>query len=105
MRYVCLFVGGEEGMKANKWGKQELRDVVQEANAYKEGWGQLIFQTANEMFNHDRLQARAAQVQREAEKERKWYDGQRERASKELLEEGSDSSDGVLVEKNTKGKK
>lgn len=39
-------------------------------------------------------------MQEEAARERKWWDAQRERASKELMgEEGSDSSDGVLVEK------
>lgn len=73
--------------------------MVGEANAFKEGWGQMIFQTANEMVNHDRLLERAAQVAKEAERERKWWDEQRERVSKELLEEGSDS-DGVLVEKS-----
>lgn len=88
--------------------KKELRDVVNEANAYKEGWGQLIFQTANEMFNHDRLRERAERVEVEAAGERKWWDEKRERLSKELMAEeniNTSDSDGVLVERTGGGRK
>jgi translocation protein SEC66 len=80
---------------------QELRDVVMEANAYKEGWGQVIFQTGNEMVNHDRIRERAEKVTAEAAVERKWWDEKRERTTRELLGD-SDSSDGVIVEKKKK---
>jgi len=75
--------------------EEELRDVVTEANAYKEGWGQLIFPTANEMVNHDRIKERAEKVAVEAEAESKWWNEKRERASRELLgEEGATASGG-----------
>lgn len=79
--------------------EQELRDVAMEANAFQEGWGQLIFQTANEMYNHDRLRERALKVEELAQSERKWWDKKRERVQKELGVSGETSdSDGVLVE-------
>lgn len=71
-----------------------------EANAYKEGWGQIIFQTANEMFTHDKLRERAAQVEEQAAVERKWWDAKRARAEKELLQTETSDSDGVLVDAN-----
>jgi len=80
--------------------EEELRDVVMEANAYKEGWGQIIFQTANEMVNHDRIREGAETVAVEATAERKWWDEKRERATRELL--GDSDSDGVIVEKEKK---
>jgi translocation protein SEC66 len=58
-----------------------------DANAYKEGWGQVIFQTANEMVNHDRLRERTEQVEIEAAEERKWWDEKRARSQRELLAE------------------
>ncbi|KAI5844247.1 Sec62/63 complex, subunit Sec66 [Tricharina praecox] len=83
--------------------EEELRDVVMEANAYKEGWGQLIFQTANEMVNHDRIKERAEKVATEAEAERKWWNEKRERSSRELMgeeeeftsDDNANDSDGV----------
>ncbi|KAI5798860.1 Sec62/63 complex, subunit Sec66 [Geopyxis carbonaria] len=87
---------------------EELRDVVSEANAYQEGWDQLIFQTANEMVNHDRLRERAEHVEVEAATERKWWDEKRERVRKELMAEentNTSDSDGVLVERTGGAKK
>ncbi|KAF8242357.1 hypothetical protein K440DRAFT_607454 [Wilcoxina mikolae CBS 423.85] len=86
--------------------EEELRDVVMEANAYKEGWGQIIFQTANEMVNHDRVRERSERVAADAAEERKWWDEKRARSARELLgEEGTSDSDGVLVENVKKGGK
>jgi translocation protein SEC66 len=72
---------------------------VMEANAYKEGWGQIIFNTANEMVNHDRVRERSERVAADAAEERKWWDEKRARSTRELLgEEGTSDSDGVIVE-------
>lgn len=55
----------------------------------------MIFQTANEMVNHDRIKERAEKVAVEAEAERKWWNEKRERSRRELLgEEGASASDG-----------
>ncbi|TPR09616.1 Transferase family protein [Aspergillus niger] len=39
-------------LRAEKEMEDEVRDVVAEANAYVPGWGQTIFQSANEMLNN-----------------------------------------------------
>ncbi|KAL1915378.1 uncharacterized protein VTP21DRAFT_6836 [Calcarisporiella thermophila] len=36
---------------------QELQEVVEEANALHEGWGEMIFQHANEIVQHERVKA------------------------------------------------
>ncbi|KAL7272350.1 Translocation protein S66 [Rhizina undulata] len=77
---------------------QEIRDVVIEANAFKEGWGQIIFQQANEMANAQRIHDRANEIPAQAAAERAWWDKKRERTSRELLGEGNSDEDGVLVE-------
>lgn len=81
---------------------QELRDVVLEANAFKEGWGNTIFQTANEMANAQRIRDRTDEVTKQAEAERKWWDEKRKRAQRELLGEVNSDEDGVLVESAAK---
>lgn len=57
----------------------------------------MIFPTANEMVNHDRIKERAEKVAVEAEAESKWWNEKRERASRELLgEEGAPASGGKV---------
>jgi len=92
--------------------EEELRDVVMEANGFKEGWGAYIFQSANEMVNSEKLRERAKQIEAQAAPDRAWWDEKREKASRELLGEGgttaSSEEDAVLVEavsKKAKGKK
>ena len=79
----CRLVCGDDG-RANLYVK-ELRDVMIEANAYKQGWGQVILKTASEMVNHDRIRERTQRVAIDAAAERKWWDEKRERSSRELL--------------------
>lgn len=73
--------------------------MVNEANAYKEGWGQMIFQTASEMVNHDRIRLRAAQVDTDAEEERKWWDEKRARAARELMDDAASDSENAAGKK------
>ncbi|KAF7440434.1 translocation protein S66 [Pleurotus ostreatus] len=42
-------------LAAEKELEAEIMEVVQEANAYVEGWGQVIFPTANEMIANERM--------------------------------------------------
>ncbi|KAL0639616.1 Translocation protein S66 [Maublancomyces gigas] len=79
--------------------EEELRDVVLEANAFKEGWGNTIFQTANEMANAQRIRDRTDEVVEQAAAERAWWDEKRKRSERELLGESNSDEDGVLVEK------
>lgn len=39
---------------AEKELEAEIMDVVQEANTFRQGWGQMIFQTATEMAHAER---------------------------------------------------
>lgn len=82
--------------------QEELRDVVLEANAFKDGWGNTIFQTANEMANAQRIRDRTDEVTKQAEAERKWWDEKRKRSQRELLGEVNSDEDGVLVESAAK---
>ncbi|KAF8456221.1 Pre protein translocase subunit Sec66-domain-containing protein [Terfezia claveryi] len=76
---------------AEKEIEEELRDVVMEANAFKQDWGATIFQSANEMLLNEKLRERAAEVTTQAANERAWWDEKRERVQRELLSSASDS--------------
>ncbi|KAH8701141.1 pre protein translocase subunit Sec66 [Talaromyces proteolyticus] len=109
--------------RAEKEMEDEVRDVVQEANAYAPNWGQVIFQSAREMDQNNLFRQRIEDYQSKASEERQWWD--RKKASiqegfmKELDEEegskaagnkntekaaapasttGTSDDDGVLVE-------
>lgn len=78
-------------LRAEKEMEDEVRDVVSEANAYVPGWGQVIFQSANEMLNNDLYRARVAEHQEKVAEEREWWDKKKssiqEGFMKELNEE------------------
>lgn len=69
-----------------------------EASAFKQEWGNSIFQTANEIAQNTRVRERAAEVAVRAASERAWWDEKRERATKELLGESTSDEDAVIVE-------
>ncbi|KAJ6140061.1 hypothetical protein N7471_006547 [Penicillium samsonianum] len=59
--------------RAEKEMEDEVKDVVSEANAYVPGWGQTIFQSANEMMNNDIYRKRMDDQQKKLEEERQWW--------------------------------
>ncbi|KAJ5782223.1 Translocation protein (Sec66) [Penicillium paradoxum] len=59
--------------RAEKEMEDEVKDVVSEANAYAAGWGQTIFQSANEMMNNDIYRKRMNEQQGKLEEERQWW--------------------------------
>ncbi|KAL2814776.1 Pre protein translocase subunit Sec66-domain-containing protein [Aspergillus granulosus] len=61
-------------LRAEKEMEEEVRDVVTEANAYVAGWGQTIFQTANEMVNNALIRERIEKHQKKAEEEKAWWE-------------------------------
>ncbi|KAF7594268.1 translocation protein S66 [Aspergillus hancockii] len=63
--------------RAEKEMEDEVRDVVSEANAYAPGWGQTIFQSANEMMNNTLFRERIAEQQAKLDEERKWWEQKR----------------------------
>lgn len=44
-------------LNAEKELEAEIMEVVAEANSFVEGWGQVIFPTANEMIANERMRA------------------------------------------------
>ncbi|KAF1839970.1 translocation protein-like protein sec66, partial [Cucurbitaria berberidis CBS 394.84] len=90
--------------RAEKEIEEELRDVVQEANAFAPNWGQTIFQSASEMAQNTHIRERHGEIMSKASAEKEWW--QKRKADiqtdfmKELDEEKIKSSedDAVLVE-------
>ncbi|KAJ9297611.1 hypothetical protein DTO271G3_4386 [Paecilomyces variotii] len=83
-------------LRAEKEMEDEVRDVVAEANAYVPGWGQTIFQSANEMINNDIFRRRIQEMQSKTKDEREWWDRKKatiqEGFMKELDEEAASKS-------------
>ncbi|KAK6208410.1 hypothetical protein LQW54_006891 [Pestalotiopsis sp. IQ-011] len=100
--------------RAEKEIEEELREVVMEANALQPGWGNVIFQSANEMAANAALRERIEEIEGQTESEKKWWEERREVIrsdfEKELNEEeaakvetrpgtaNTSSDDGVLVD-------
>ncbi|KAI1906543.1 Translocation protein S66 [Ophidiomyces ophidiicola] len=82
----------QQFLRAEKELEEEFKDVVSEANAFVPGWGQTIFQSANEMALNTMFRQRVEDIQMTAKQEREWWD--RKKASiqegfmKELEQEG-----------------
>ncbi|ORY60174.1 Pre protein translocase subunit Sec66-domain-containing protein [Pseudomassariella vexata] len=73
--------------RAEKEMEEELRDVVMEANALAPGWGQAIFQSANEIAANTHLRARIDDIQAQAATEKEWWEKRRQCISKEFMKE------------------
>ncbi|KAJ4372218.1 Translocation protein S66 [Neocucurbitaria cava] len=90
--------------RAEKEIEEELRDVVQEANAFAPNWGQTIFQSASEMAQNTHIRERLGEITAKAPAEKEWWEKRKATIQtdfmKELDEEKLKSSedDAVLVE-------
>ncbi|EAS36896.1 translocation protein SEC66 [Coccidioides immitis RS] len=88
----------QQFLRAEKELEEEFRDVVAEANAFVPGWGQTIFQSANEMTLNTIFRQRVDEIQATAKQECEWWE--RKRASiqqgfmKELEQEEQQSTAG-----------
>ncbi|KAI7869764.1 Sec62/63 complex, subunit Sec66 [Spinellus fusiger] len=68
----------------------ELQDIVQEANTYRENWGQTIFSTAAQMLEHEKQKTMLLDMkvlQEEEEKKRKVMEQNQEKDAKRAEEE------------------
>lgn len=79
-------------LRAEKEIEEEVKDVVNEANAFVPGWGQVIFQTANEMFQNDVLRRRIEEVQTQAQAEKEWWAKKRSEMQADLMKEINDGA-------------
>ncbi|QKX54008.1 uncharacterized protein TRUGW13939_01090 [Talaromyces rugulosus] len=73
--------------RAEKEMEDEVRDVVQEANAYYPNWGQIIFQSAREMDQNALFRQRIDDYQSKAEEERQWWDRKKESIQEGFMKE------------------
>lgn len=73
--------------RAEKEMEEELRDVVQEANALAPGWGQIIFQTANEMTQNAKIRENVDEIQSKMEAEKEWWEKRRDQISTDFMKE------------------
>lgn len=92
--------------RAEKEIEEELRDVVQEANAFAPNWGQTIFQSASEMAQNSHIRERLTDIMGKSEAERKWWESRKAMIQSEFMKEldGEKGSgdDAVMVEKARK---
>ncbi|KAK4158128.1 Sec62/63 complex, subunit Sec66 [Chaetomidium leptoderma] len=99
--------------RAEKEMEEELRDVVMEANGLLPGWGQIIFQSANEIAANKVLRDRLDEVEAQTANDKEWWEKRRASVKsgfmKELDEEESgkgqakagSEDEPVLVDTNT----
>ncbi|KAI0842053.1 Sec62/63 complex, subunit Sec66 [Hypoxylon sp. FL0890] len=100
-------------IRAEKEIEEELRDVVAEANALAPGWGQTIFQSANEIAANTMLRTRLEEIESRAATDKEWWEKRREAIKKDFLKELEEESstkgstktasddEGVLVDSGT----
>ncbi|KAJ5902399.1 translocation protein (Sec66) [Penicillium taxi] len=81
-------------LRAEKEMEEEVKDVVAEANAYVPNWGQIIFQSANEMMNNDLYRQRMSEHQDKVSEERKWWDNKKASVQESFMKELNDEKTG-----------
>ncbi|KYK55416.1 hypothetical protein DCS_07379 [Drechmeria coniospora] len=90
--------------RAEKEMEEELRDVVQEANALAPNWGPTIFQSAHEIAANTKLRERLEEIEAQAASEKQWWEKRRGQIQSEFMKEldtsakGVSEDDAVLVE-------
>ncbi|KAI0974638.1 Sec62/63 complex, subunit Sec66 [Xylaria arbuscula] len=79
-------------LAAEKEIEEELRDVVSEANALAPGWGQIIFQTANEIAGNTNLRTRLEEIEGRVEADKQWWDKRKEAIREDFMKELEEDS-------------
>ncbi|EGP87514.1 uncharacterized protein MYCGRDRAFT_27456, partial [Zymoseptoria tritici IPO323] len=74
-------------VRAEKEMEAEVKDVVEEANAFTSGWGQVIFQSANEINQNRIIKERTSELSATRDSEKEWWEKRREGIQQELLVE------------------
>ncbi|KAI9902997.1 hypothetical protein N3K66_002349 [Trichothecium roseum] len=93
--------------RAEKELEEELKDVVQEANALAQGWGQFIFQSAHELTANAKIRERTDEFFGQVAAEREWWEKRRGQIEsqfiKELDDEAGEGAAGATAEGGSKG--
>lgn len=58
-----------------------------QANALAPGWGQIIFQTANEMTQNAKIREHVEEIQAKMEPEKEWWEKRRGQISTDFMKE------------------
>ncbi|EMC95208.1 hypothetical protein BAUCODRAFT_46154, partial [Baudoinia panamericana UAMH 10762] len=74
-------------LRAEKEIEEEVKDVVNEANAFAPNWGQVIFQSANEMNQNLLIKQRTAEIQAQLEQEKAWWEKKRAGIQSDFMKE------------------
>ncbi|KAH7035052.1 translocation protein-like protein [Microdochium trichocladiopsis] len=73
--------------RAEKEVEEELKDVVSEANALYPGWGQIIFQSANEINARAMLTEKLDEIEAKVDSEKEWWEKRRATIRKDFMQE------------------
>lgn len=76
--------------RAEKEIEEELRDVVNEANAFAPNWGQTIFQSASEMAQNNHIRERLSEILSTAKEEREWWEKRKAAIQSDFMKELDD---------------
>lgn len=76
--------------RAEKEIEEELRDVVNEANAFAPNWGQTIFQSASEMAQNNHIRERLSEILSTAKDEREWWEKRKAAIQSDFMKELDD---------------
>ncbi|KAK0258958.1 hypothetical protein B0A54_01718 [Friedmanniomyces endolithicus] len=74
-------------LRAEQEMEAEVKDVVNEANAFAPEWGQVIFQSANEMNQNLLIKQRMVEIQETLESEKAWWDKKRAVIQSDFMKE------------------
>lgn len=99
-------------LRAEAEMQEEAKDVVTEANAFVPNWGQVIFQSANEILMNKLMKERMTEIQGQVESEKSWWEKKRTDIQTDFMKEleveekppdtpqkkGNSDDDAVLVE-------
>jgi len=66
-----------------------------QANGFHQGWGQVIFQSANEINQNYLIKQRTADMQSQLESEKAWWENKRAGIQSQFMKELEGSAEGV----------
>ncbi|THW64660.1 hypothetical protein D6D25_02009 [Aureobasidium pullulans] len=81
-------------LRAEQEIEEEVKDVVSEANALVPNWGQIIFQSANEIANNQLAKQRMEDIQFKLPEEKEWWDKRKQGIQTQFMKELDDEAAG-----------
>jgi len=78
----------EVGIRISIWhGERAKSWLTLQANAFSPNWGNTIFQTANELVQHDLLHKKIGTLQAQGKADREWWDQERASIQSKFMKE------------------